>query len=109
MELIDPDGKVQDVWPTVLAVPGLIGGIIFWGARTNRHWTVPIGILLAMPILWVNVFTLLIAVIPLREEAGLTPARAWLLRQRVLPMPEGMADDAPGPRRPKPRTAPQTG
>ena len=28
MELVDPDGKVQDVWLTVLAVPGLIGGVI---------------------------------------------------------------------------------
>jgi hypothetical protein len=26
---VDPDGKVQDVWLTVLAVPGFIGGIIF--------------------------------------------------------------------------------
>jgi hypothetical protein len=59
--------------------------IIAWGARTNRHWTVPIGVLLAMPILWLNVFTLLVAVIPLRSEPGLTPARAWLLRERLLP------------------------
>ena len=59
--------------------------LIAWGARTNRHWTVPIAALLAMPILWANVFTLLIAVVPLREEAGLTPARAWLLRERLLP------------------------
>ena len=59
--------------------------IIVWGARTDRHWTVPIGILLAMPILWLNVFTLLIAFVPLREEFGLTPARAWLLRERLLP------------------------
>ena len=59
--------------------------IIAWGARTDRHWTVPIGILLAMPILWLNVFTLLLAVVPLREEPGLTPARAWLLRERLLP------------------------
>lgn len=29
MELIDSDGKVQDVWLTVLAVPGFIGGVIF--------------------------------------------------------------------------------
>ena len=29
MELVDPDGKIEDTWPTVLAVPGLIGGIIF--------------------------------------------------------------------------------
>ena len=29
MELVDPDGKIQDVWPTLLAVPGFIGGVIF--------------------------------------------------------------------------------
>ncbi len=29
MELVDADGRVQDVWLTVLAVPGFIGGIIF--------------------------------------------------------------------------------
>src|SRR5215211_5506922 len=26
---IDPDGKIGDVWPTALAVPGFVGGIIF--------------------------------------------------------------------------------
>lgn len=84
-------------------------GIIYWGARTSRHWTVPVAILLAMPILWVNVFTLLIAVIPLREEAGLTPARAWLLRERLLPLPAGLGAGAGTAGRPKPRTAPQIG
>lgn len=29
MELVDPDGKIQDVWPTLLAVPGFVGGVIF--------------------------------------------------------------------------------
>ena len=29
MELFDPDGKIQDVWPTLLAIPGFIGGIVF--------------------------------------------------------------------------------
>src|SRR5687767_7082950 len=29
MELIDPEGKVQDVWPTLLAIPGFIGGVLF--------------------------------------------------------------------------------
>jgi hypothetical protein len=70
--------------PIWLRLPFAIG-IIAWGARTDRHWTVPIGILLAMPILWVNVFTLLLAVVPLRPEPGLTPARAWLLREQLLP------------------------
>ena len=58
-------------------------GLIVWGARTDRYWTVPVGVLLSMPILWINVFTLLLAVIPLRAEPGVTPARAWL--KRVLP------------------------
>ena len=29
MELVDPDGKIQDVWPTLLAIPGFIGGVVF--------------------------------------------------------------------------------
>ncbi|MDQ3674467.1 MAG: hypothetical protein M3365_08850 [Gemmatimonadota bacterium] len=29
MELYDPDGKIGDVWPTVFAIPGFIGGILF--------------------------------------------------------------------------------
>jgi hypothetical protein len=28
---IDPDGKIGDVWPTALAIPGFIGGIVFSG------------------------------------------------------------------------------
>jgi len=69
--------------------------IIAWGARTNRRWTVPVGVLLAMPILWVNVFTLLIAIIPLRREPGWTPARAWLARTRLAKRP-ALAPAEPG-------------
>jgi hypothetical protein len=72
--------------PVWLRLPFALG-VIVWGARTDRHWTVPIAVLLAMPILWFNVFTLLLAVVPLRPEPGLTPARAWLLRERLLPVP----------------------
>ena len=70
--------------PVWLRLPIAVA-VIFWGARTDRHWAVPIAVLLAMPILWMNVFTLLLAIVPLREEPGLTPARAWLLRERLLP------------------------
>jgi hypothetical protein len=61
--------------------------IIAWGARTNRRWTVPVGVLLSMPILWVNVFTILVAIIPLRRELGWTPARAWLVHSRPTKRP----------------------
>ena len=70
--------------PVWIRLPFAVAAIV-WGARTDRHWTLPIGMLLAMPILWVNVFTLLLAIVPLRPEPGLTPARAWLLRERLLP------------------------
>lgn len=26
---VDPDGKIGDIWPVMLGIPGLIGGIIF--------------------------------------------------------------------------------
>ena len=29
MELYDPQGQIGDVWPTALAVPGFIGGVVF--------------------------------------------------------------------------------
>ena len=80
--------------PVWLRLPFALA-VITWGARTDRHWTVPIAILLAMPILWINVFTLLLAVVPLREEPGLTPARAWLLRERLLP--QAITKPAPAP------------
>jgi len=71
--------------PIWLRLPAAVA-IITWGARTDRYWTVPIGVLVAMPILWFNVFALLVAVLPLREEPGPTPAREWLLRAGIQPM-----------------------
>jgi hypothetical protein len=53
--------------------------VIAWGARTDRPWTVPVGALLAMPVLWVNTFAILVAVVPLLREAGPVPARRWLV------------------------------
>ncbi len=72
--------------PFALRLPVAVA-VIVWGARTDRYWTVPVGVLLAMPILWINVFTLLVGVIPLRHEPGLTPAREWLGRAIRLPAP----------------------
>jgi hypothetical protein len=77
-QTIEGDYLAIPIW---LRLPAGVA-IIAWGARANRRWTVPVGVLLAMPLLWVNVFTLLIAIIPLRREPGWTPARAWLVRTR---------------------------
>jgi len=36
-----------------------------------------------MPILWLNVFSILLGAVPLLPAAGRTPARAWLTRERT--------------------------
>jgi hypothetical protein len=61
--------------------------LVVWGARTDRPWTVPVGALLAMPVLWINVFAILVAVVPLLGEAGPVPARRWLGRPGGLGTP----------------------
>jgi len=52
--------------------------LIVWGAMTDRRWTVPVGVLLSMPVLWVNVLTILIAIVPLQVRVAPAPAREWL-------------------------------
>ena len=39
-------------------------GIVIWGARTNRRWTVAVGATLALPVLWLAGFSVLAAVVP---------------------------------------------
>jgi hypothetical protein len=61
--------------------------VLYWGARTDRYWTVPVAAFLATPVLWANVATILLAVVPLVAWAGRTPARAWLLKTRTIARP----------------------
>jgi Glycosyltransferase family 87 len=48
--------------------------IVWWGARTDRRWTVPVAATLSLPIIWFHGFALLVAAIPLwradRARAG---------------------------------------
>ena len=51
--LLDAAGKdtvSREIIPLPLAVRGLAAlAIIVWGARTDRYWTVPIGVMLSLP------------------------------------------------------------
>ncbi len=86
-------GQPQPVLWSYLAVPELLRlpiavAILWWGARTDRYWTVPFAVTLAMPILWANIACILVGCIPLSRVFGLTPARAWLFGEngeRVRP------------------------
>jgi hypothetical protein len=73
--------------PVWLRLPIAVA-LVWWGARSDRYWTVPVAAFLAMPILWANVFTILLGAIPLIPAFGLTPARAWLLKTRTVREPE---------------------
>jgi hypothetical protein len=39
--------------------------IVVYGARTNRRWTVPVAAAISLPILWLNGFAVLAAIVPL--------------------------------------------
>lgn len=45
----------------------LAAALVVAGARTNRAWLVPVAAWLALPVIWVNSWVLLLAVIRLRE------------------------------------------
>jgi hypothetical protein len=54
--------------PLVVRAPFAVA-VLAWAAWTGRRWTVPIGCVLALPLLWYGGFALLLAVVPLRWPA----------------------------------------
>jgi hypothetical protein len=89
-------------WPQVLAknvgkngtwasvpVPFLVRfpvaiALVVWGARTDRRWTVPVSVMLALPALWYGGLSIMLATLPL------VGARSWADVRRVLT--EGRAE-----------------
>ncbi len=53
--------------PLLVRLP-LAAALVAWGARTNRRWTVPVASMLALPALWYGAFSMLLAVIALRDD-----------------------------------------
>ena len=58
--------------------------VVTWGALTDRRWTVPLASAIALPVLWINGFAMLIAIIPLLPRVmGPTPASRWFDSSRT--------------------------
>ena len=58
-------------YPVPIPVPirmALSAVIVWWGARTNRRWVVPIAVVLSLPIIWFHGLAVLAACIPLWRE-----------------------------------------
>ncbi|HXI45513.1 MAG TPA: glycosyltransferase 87 family protein [Candidatus Acidoferrales bacterium] len=83
--LVRTQGPVSDPNLIYVPVPLLVRApfalaVVAWGAWTSRRWTVPVAMTLAMPILWINSVTILIAIWPMLEAGADTPAGRWLSR-----------------------------
>ena len=62
--------------------------IVAWGARTDRTWTIPVAMCLAMPIVWLNSPTVLVAIVPMLAAGASTPAGRWLRGTETAPSAE---------------------
>lgn len=63
--------------------------LIAWGAHTDRRWTIPVSMTLAMPIVWANSVTILVALVPL-----LMPERKPIGAGALEAAPSGGSPDA---------------
>ena len=66
----------------------LVAVLIVWGARTDRRWVLPIGVTFALPTVWINTPTILVAILPLIALGADAPAGRWL---RATGKAEGIA------------------
>jgi hypothetical protein len=58
-------------YPVPIPVPirmAMSAVIVWWGARTDRRWVVPIAVVLSLPIIWFHGLAVLVACIPLWRE-----------------------------------------
>jgi hypothetical protein len=80
-------------------LPRAIVGVLLvaYGALTGRRWMVPVAVWISLPVVWINSWVILLAIIRLRERA--TPA-AWLpdLRRDQLRDVEHPVDQVAGDR-----------
>ncbi|HET7677514.1 MAG TPA: hypothetical protein VFK38_06645 [Candidatus Limnocylindrales bacterium] len=58
--------------------------LVAWGARSDRHWTVPVAATIAMPVLWATSLAVLTAVIPLTDASRRAELRPAGVRARGL-------------------------
>ena len=78
--------------PIPLAVRLVVSAaIVWWGARTDRRWTVPVAATLSLPIIWFHGFALLVAAIPLWREDRRSSRRASVTDRQGATAPEPTA------------------
>ncbi|HEY7736743.1 MAG TPA: glycosyltransferase family 87 protein [Candidatus Limnocylindrales bacterium] len=90
------DGYPFDV-PQVVRLP-IASLLVWWGARTNRRWTVPVAAVIGLPLIWWHGLAILVALLPILREAqprervrvaGRTPGRPVLPSAPPVAAPTG--------------------
>jgi hypothetical protein len=72
-----PDAGVYLPIPLWIRLP-LVAAFIWWGARANHRWTLPIAVGFALPTVWINTPTIFVASLPLVDWAADAPAGRWV-------------------------------
>ena len=76
MTLAPSEGPNHVPVPLLVRLP-LAAALVWWGATTDRRWTVPVAATLALPTIWIHGLAMLVAA-PLAELTRGETARPWL-------------------------------
>lgn len=79
-------------WGHAIAIPlpfriAAAVGLVIWGARSNRRWTVPVAATLALPVLWTAGLSMLVGLVALRRMENAD--------RIAFSLPEGVRPSAP--------------
>jgi Glycosyltransferase family 87 len=73
MEFPSPGAGVYLPVPAWVRLP-LVALLVVWGARANRRWVLPVAVSFALPMVWINTPTIMVAVAPLIDWGADAPA-----------------------------------
>jgi hypothetical protein len=68
LALLRHDGRTQS--STLLVRLAIAAVIVVWGARTERRWTVPLAAMLALPVVWMDSFSMLLGCVAVSGSAA---------------------------------------
>jgi hypothetical protein len=78
-------GSGELLYPRIAAA----AAIVVAGAWTGRRWTVPIAVWLALPVVWIESWVILLAIIRLREPVAPALPLRTQMRRAVTAAPQG--------------------
>ena len=58
----------SEIWPPLVYRLPVAMLVVAWGAHTGRRWVIPVGMVLASPVLWLGTFTMLAALPRLQDR-----------------------------------------